>query len=97
MATARVDRSANFLSKDRFLLGEDLLGDKDSLNTDYTTPDNFLLDFNGGFFLKVERNGQSQVLGSQYTILSSGGVGIGIRFIKPPKKNDTLTIDYIKA
>lgn len=84
---------------ERFKFNQLLIGPKNGLNRFYTTPNKFIYDPGNGTEPVFKRNGQTIYLGLELNaILESGGVGTGydiVEFMLPPKRNDTLTVDYI--
>jgi hypothetical protein len=72
-------------------------GDKDGLNTSYTTPD-FFVDGT----LRLYINGQRLLQGGSddFTTSESGGVGTGfdtVTIAYPPRLKDNLLADYVAA
>lgn len=80
-----------------FLNGRELIGDKNSTNTIFSTPSKFLQD--GSVGVVLNRNGQEQLLGFDYIVGESGGLGTGFDTIiirKPPRIFDSLICHYIE-
>ena len=96
MALSRISPPRG-IEQRRIRTGEELLGVKDSTNIIFDSPEDFDIDLEGGFYFEFFRNGQLQLLGKQYVILSLNGVGFGIRTIRPPKPNDSLVINYVTS
>lgn len=94
MATAR--RLA--IAASNFRYGVELNGLKNGFNTQFMTPEAFVLGT-----IRVERNGQRLFVGASndYTVSESGGVGTGydtINFNGPaPKDYEILLADYVVA
>lgn len=87
-----------FLRKSTLRTGEELIGDKDSSNTVFSTPEEFVYDLPGdGFYFEFFRNGQLQVLGKEYSILLSGGNGVGVKVTVPPRPHEILLVNFISA
>lgn len=84
------------IPRNKIRTGEELVGEKDGTNTVFLSPENFLWDFGGdGIYFEVFKNGQLQIMGSQYVVLLSSGEGIGIRLFRPPRINDSLVVNYV--
>ena len=84
------------IPRNKIRTGEELIGDKDGINTVFYSPENFLWDFGSdGIYFEFFRNGQLQVIGAQYVILLSNNKGIGIRMFRPPRPHDSLLINYV--
>lgn len=92
-----------FLLKSLFRQGQELIGTKNGINRVFTTPDKFLHgdSIGDGLLVQVYRNGKRELIGdyNDFVVDESGGVGTGydmVIFRKPPRKNETLLVDYIK-
>jgi len=83
------------LEQQRLRTGELLIGVKDGQNPIFDSPDDFAIDLDGGFYFEFFRNGQLQMLGLQYIILSAGGVGVGLKLFRPPRPQEDLMINYV--
>ena len=80
-----------------FSNGEELQGTKDGSNTVFVTSVKFLQEDKIGIIFN--RNGQEQLLGFDYIIVESGGVGTGFDTVivrKPPRIFDSLICHYIE-
>jgi hypothetical protein len=79
----------------------DLIGDKNGVNSTFTTPDYFIQT--STVKIQVFRNGVRLRLGliNDYTVSESGGVGTGYDTViyngPPPLSFEQLTSDYIVA
>lgn len=90
---ALVKLKHTYIPREKFNSGVSVDGVKDGVNTVFSTPVSFNLDID---YFSLYRNGQLQELGTQYVILSSNGVGVGIRLFRPPRPNDLITLDFIE-
>lgn len=79
----------------------DLIGDKNGVNTTFTTPNKFIQT--STVRIQVFRNGVRLRLGStnDYIVSESGGVGTGYDTVvyngQPPLSFEQLTSDYIAS
>lgn len=89
-------RRIDFIAASRYQTGEELIGVKNALNSVFNSPEPFVYDLDGGFFFEFFRNGVKQELGKQFVILLSSGNGIGVRMFRPPRPNESLTINYVR-
>ena len=67
---------------DAWRTGEDLIGPKIETNFVFGTPEGFIIDLEGGFYFRLFRNGQLLNLGTQYSILSVDGIGVGVKVVR---------------
>ena len=83
----------------KLLTNQMLLGDVDGVNTVFTTTRKFL--HGGDFDELVYLRGQRRLNGGcDYVASESGGVGTGydtITFLRAPKTDDNLVVDYFPA
>lgn len=80
-----------------FSNGTLLIGVKDGNNVMFTTPSKFLHE--DGASIIFNKNGQEQLLGFDYIIEESGGLGTGFDTVvtrRPPRIFDSLTCHYLE-
>ena len=73
---------------------QELVGTKNRVNIEFSSPDEFILPTSSFSFLSVYKNGQKQINGVHYSVVQNLGKGSGIRFFRPPNPQDYLSIDY---
>lgn len=85
------------IPRKKLVTGEQLVGDKNNINTIFNTPDKFVWDLGGdNQYFELYRNGQLQILGEQYIVLLSSSKGIGVRMFRPLRPQEILTSNYIR-
>jgi hypothetical protein len=89
-----------FIAADRYRVGQNLIGAKDGVNVQFTTPGSEKFAHNLPFFdISVIFNGSRLALLDDYLVSESGGSGTGydtvILLVPPPLPDDHLLADYI--
>lgn len=84
-------RWANIGAIAQSIYNQDLIGTKDGVNVDFTTPSNYVVNST-----RVYVGGQRKKLGLTYDYIETqnGLNQNGIRFIIPPKSTQNIVIDY---
>ena len=92
-------QAAYFIAISRFRTGQLLVGVIDGTRVSFFLPgsDKFVHDL-PHLTVSVYLNGMRQLMGQDYTISESGGVGSGydtVTFIEAPRSGDVLLVDYV--
>ena len=84
----------------RLLIGQQLLGTIDGVNTVFTTSQPFLRVSGAAEMVYLRGLRRCEGASADYVAVESGGVGTGydtIVFVNPPRPGDNLLIDFYPA
>jgi hypothetical protein len=86
------------IPRGKITTGELLIGEKNGINTVFDTDDTFVWDLGGdNHYFELFKNGQLLILGEQYVVRLSDGMGIGVRVFRPLRRHENLTSNYIRT